>query len=321
MEVSAASSTLYRVQGDDGGCRTVLTDEQCFFLHFSHLTRNVRHRSATGIFLFEPQGTGKTLLVKSFAKKYNLSVYDIRASAIMSKFVGELEKFVKAIFNEIRVNTPSVLVLDECDGLLCNPSRGTTQSHNYRLLQNELKNQWSDLMYSKDEVIIFGVTNKPHDIDMNGFGRWLLLKLHVALPNAGGCRCILKVALDRLRHTVSDDDFSQLGSLCYERGWSGYDIDCLAEVLLRSSLRKIVLSAFFQRLDWEESTILVPCDGDEHGALERPYARLVEHVEEVSYRPFTVNEVKHAVHRARPTVDEAMIQQHTVFASQYATED
>lgn len=233
----------------------------------------------------------------------------------MSKFVGECERFVKALFKEARANTPSVLLLDECDGLLCNPTRDNTQSHNYRLLQNELKNQWSDLMYLKDEVIIVGVTNKPHDIDMDGFGRRVSLKLHVGLPNATGCQTILKGALGRLRHTLNDDEFVRLGSLCHECGLSGYDIDCLVEGLLRSSLRKIVLAAYFQRLDWDKGTIIVPCNEDDEDAIKGPYAHLVEQVEDISYRPFTVDEVKSAIHRARPTVDEAMIQNHTVFAS------
>jgi vacuolar protein-sorting-associated protein 4 len=271
--------------------------------------------------LFGPQGTGKTLLVKSFAKKYNLSVYDIRASAIMSKFVGEAEKFVKALFKEVRANTPSVLLLDECDGLLCNPTRDNMQSHNYRLLQNELKKQWSDLMYSKDDVIIVRVTNKPQDIDMDGFGRRLSLKLHVALPSATSCHTVLKGALDRLRHTLNDDELSRLGSLCHECGLSGYDIDCLVEGLLRSSLRKIVLSAHFQKLDWDKGTIFVPCHEGDEGAMKGPYGILVEDVEDVSYRPLAFDEVECAIHRAKPTVDEAMIQQHTLFASQYATEE
>ena len=149
-----------------GSVKVALEEFACFFLNFPHLTHNLRQRSTTGILLFGPQGTGKTLLVKSFAKKYNLALYDIRASAIMSKFVGESEKFVRALFKEVRANAPSVLMLDECDGLLCNPTADATQSHNYRLLQNELKNQWSDLIYSRDEVIVVGATNKPHDIDM-----------------------------------------------------------------------------------------------------------------------------------------------------------
>ncbi|KAF2440117.1 P-loop containing nucleoside triphosphate hydrolase protein [Karstenula rhodostoma CBS 690.94] len=296
--------------------KAALDEFACFFLHFPHLTKMPRHRSTTGILLFGPQGTDKTLLVKSFAQKYHLSVYDVRASAIMSKFVGEAEKFVKALFKEVRANTPSVLLLDECDGLLCNPTRDSSQSHYYRLLQNGLKNQWSDLMYSKDEVIIVGVTNKPHDIDMDGFGRRLSLKLHVALPNATGCQAIRKGALGRLRHALNDDEITRLGFLCHECGLPGYDIDCLVEGLLRSSLRKIVLSGYFQRLDWDEGTIVVPCNEDEEGAIKGPYVCLVEQVEDISYRPFTVDEVERAIHRTRPTVDEAMTQKHTMFASQ-----
>lgn len=267
--------------------KVALNEFACFFLHFPHLTRKLRHRSTTGMLLFGPQGTGKTLLVKSFAKKYNLNVYEIRASAIVSKFVGESEKFVRALFKEVRANTPSVLLLDECDGLLCNPTAAATQSHNYRLLQNELKNQWSDLMYSRDQVIIIGVTNKPQDIDMDGFRRRLSLKLHVALPNDKGCQMILEGALGRLYHQIEDSDFAKLGSQCHESGLSGYDIDCLVEGLLRRALRAIAVAKYFKKMELETDTIVIPCSEDEAGAVESPYTRLADNIEDVSYRPFT----------------------------------
>ena len=54
----------------------------------------------------------------------------------------------------------------------------------YRPLQNELKNQWSDLIYSEAKVVVVGATNKPYDIYMDAFGRRLSLKLYVDLPNA-----------------------------------------------------------------------------------------------------------------------------------------
>jgi vacuolar protein-sorting-associated protein 4 len=297
--------------------KTALDEFACFFLYFPHLTRNLRQRSTTGILLFGPQGTGKTLLVKSFAKKYNLSVYDIRASAIMSKFVGESEKFVRALFKEVRANAPSVLLLDECDGLLCNPSADATQSHNYRLLQNEMKNQWSDLMYSRDEVIVIGVTNKPQDIDMDGFGRRLSLKLHVGLPNEQGCQSILKGSLDRVNHNVSDEEFKRLGTTCHERGLSGYDIDCLVEGILRKALRNLVLAKWFK---WEDG-IAYPCEESGEGAMEGPYSMVAAHVEDVSYRPFTVEDVMVAIQRTRATVDENMTQSHILFASKYATDN
>jgi SpoVK/Ycf46/Vps4 family AAA+-type ATPase len=118
------------------------------------------------------------LLVRSFAKKFNLAMYDMRASAITSKSVGESEKFVWTLFDDARTNSPAILRLDECGGLLCNPSADAEQSHNYRLLQNQLKNRWSDHISSQDEVIVIGATNKPHDIHMDGFGGRLSLKLY-----------------------------------------------------------------------------------------------------------------------------------------------
>ncbi|KAF2114276.1 P-loop containing nucleoside triphosphate hydrolase protein [Lophiotrema nucula] len=301
--------------------KLALDEFACFFLHFPHLTRKLRQRSTTGILLFGPQGTGKTLLIKSFAKKYNLAVYDIRASAIMSKFVGESEKFIRTLFKEVRSNSPSILLLDECDGLLCNPAADATQSHNYRLLQNEMKNQWSDLMYSRDEVIVIGVTNKPHDIDMDGFGRRLSLKLHVGLPNRQGCQSILRGALERVRSQLQEQDFAKLGTLCCERGLSGYDIDCMVEGMLRKALRGITVATFFKPMRWGDDTLIVPCQGSDEGAVEGPWSHVGGNPEDLSYVPFTAGEVREAICRLRATVDEAMMQKHILFASQYGTDD
>ncbi|GAM86248.1 hypothetical protein ANO11243_042600 [Dothideomycetidae sp. 11243] len=301
-------------------CKTTLDEFASFFLHFPHLTRSLRNRSTTGILLFGPQGTGKTLLVKSFAKRYNLSLYDIRASAIMSKFVGESEKFIRALFRVVRGDTPAVLMLDECDGLLCNPNADSSQSHSYRLLQNEIKNQWSDLMYSRDEVIVIGATNKPHDIDMDGFGRRLSLKLLVDLPSAKSCQQILQIGLDRLRHTLTTSELEELGRMCHEENFSGFDIDTLIEGQLRRAIRGIVVARQFQVIDWEGKGIYVPCAAGDEGAVEGSYSNVSADPEAVFYRPLGYADLRQAVQRARSTVDEGMIQKHVEFASRYGTE-
>jgi vacuolar protein-sorting-associated protein 4 len=300
--------------------KTALEEFALFFLHFPHLTSPLPQRSTTGILLFGPQGTGKTLLIRCFAKKFNMALYDVRASAIMSKFVGEAEKFVKELFRAVRADAPAVLMLDECEGLLCDPAKDAMQSHNYRLLQNELKNQWSDLMYSRDEVVVVGATNKPGDVDMDGFGRRLAVKLHVDLPTALACKSILKGSLGRLRTALCDEEeWEVLGLLCAERGLSGYDIDCLVEGMLRKATRGITLATWFKTVNWDGCDIAVPCTEEEEGAVEGPWANW--DIEKVSYRPFTFGEVEAAIRRARPTVDQAMRQKHHEFAGRYASED
>ncbi|KAI4244673.1 MAG: hypothetical protein L6R40_002877 [Gallowayella cf. fulva] len=286
------------------------------FLHFSHLVANLRHQSATGILLSGPQGTGKTLLAKAFAKKYNFTFYDIRASAMMSKYMGEAEKFIRALFEEVKGNAPAVLLLDECDGLLCRLSMDGMMGQSYRTLQTELKNQWSDLIYSKAKVVVIGATNKPHDIDMDGFGRRLSLKLYIHLPNALACQRILGVALERVRHQVKEIEMVALGETCHERGLSGFDIDCVVEGLVRKGLRSIMVSEWFVETEWEDEVIVVPATEADSGA--RPCSwEDVEDKTTLSYRPFPSEDISFAIHRYCPTVDPAMIERHEDFARQY----
>ncbi|KAJ5204618.1 P-loop containing nucleoside triphosphate hydrolase protein [Penicillium cinerascens] len=294
-------------------------EEQDSVLEFASIV-GLEQRSTTGILLFGPQGTGKTLVIRSFARRYGLALYDVRASAIMSKFVGESEKFIRALFSEVREHAPAIILLDECDGLLCDPAADAMQSHHYRLLQNELKNQWSDLMQSRDEVIVVGATNKPHDIDMDGFGRRLSLKLHVDLPSAEGCGAILQEALSCLRYRLEESDFPVLGFLCHEKGLSGYDIGVLVEGLLRRAIRNITVSQNFRWIPWDDGHIIIPCAEGEPGATPVQWNKLsIDEPEAISYRPFVFSEVENAISRGKPTVDTAMRRKHAEFASQYAT--
>ncbi|KAL9068145.1 MAG: hypothetical protein Q9161_006389 [Pseudevernia consocians] len=290
------------------------------FLHFPHLIAKLRHQSATGILLFGPQGTGKTLLVKAFAKKYNFAFYDIRASAIMSKYMGDSEKFVRELFTEVKENAPAIVLLDECDGLLCRSSMDASMGPSYKLLQNELRNQWSDLIYSKAKVVVVGATNKPHDIDMDGFGRRLSLKLHVDLPNALACHRILEGALEMVRHQVHEIEMVALGDACRDKGLSGFDIDCLVEGLVRKGLREILVSDWFRETEWEGGVIMMPCAGTENGARRQSWED-VEDKSLLSYRPLLFEDVSAAIGLTRPTVDSAMIELHENFANQYCMQE
>ncbi len=61
-----------------------------------------------GVLLFGPPGTGKTLIGRCIASRSRSTFFSISASSLTSKWVGEGEKMVRALFAVAAVNQPAV---------------------------------------------------------------------------------------------------------------------------------------------------------------------------------------------------------------------
>lgn len=84
-------------------------------------------------FQFGPPGTGKTMIGKCIASQANATFFSISASSLTSKWIGEGEKMVRALFAVASVHQPSVIFIDEIDSLLC--QRSDTEHESSRRLK------------------------------------------------------------------------------------------------------------------------------------------------------------------------------------------
>ncbi|MCD8331769.1 MAG: ATP-binding protein, partial [Oscillospiraceae bacterium] len=78
--------------------------------------RKVTYGRGLSILFAGVPGTGKTMCAQVIANELNMEMYKINISQIVSKYIGETEKNLQAVFTEAR-HSNCILFFDECDAL------------------------------------------------------------------------------------------------------------------------------------------------------------------------------------------------------------
>ncbi|XP_076354425.1 fidgetin-like protein 1 isoform X2 [Tachypleus tridentatus] len=188
-----------------------------------------------GILLFGPPGTGKTLIGKCIASQSKATFFCISASSLTSKWVGEGEKLVRALFAVSRCYQPSVIFIDEIDSLLT--QRSNTEHESSRRIKTELLIQLDGLATSTDErLLIVGATNRPQELD-EAARRRLVKRLYIPLPgSAARCHIITRL-LSYHSHSLSVDD---VDLICQKtEGYSGADMTNLCKEASLGPIRSL----------------------------------------------------------------------------------
>ncbi|XP_039594699.1 spastin isoform X5 [Polypterus senegalus] len=190
---------------------------------------------ARGLLLFGPPGNGKTMLAKAVATESNATFFNISAASLTSKYVGEGEKLVRALFAVARELQPSIIFIDEIDSLLCERREGEHDAS--RRLKTEMLIEFDGVQSAGDDrILVMGATNRPQELDEAVLRRFTK-RIYVTLPSEETRLRLLKNLLGKHGNPLSQKDLTELARMT--DGYSGSDLTALAKDAALGPIREL----------------------------------------------------------------------------------
>ena len=194
---------------------------------------------ASGLLLFGPPGTGKTMLAKAVASQSGTAFFNMSPASLVSKWRGEGEKLIRIVFEMARHYAPSVVFIDEVDALT--GDRGSSGEHEAsRRSKTELLAQIDGMASLQDPgkpVVVLGATNTPWDVDP-AFRRRFSRRLMIPLPEEEERASLFKLYTKDL--TLGNDlDMLKLSKLCQGKNYSAHDVHSVVREAAMLPIRRV----------------------------------------------------------------------------------
>ncbi|KAK1259478.1 Katanin p60 ATPase-containing subunit A1 [Acorus gramineus] len=209
-----------------------------------------------GLLLFGPPGTGKTMIGKAIAGEAKATFFYISASSLTSKWIGEGEKLVRALFGVASCRQPAVIFVDEIDSLLSQrKSEGEHESS--RRLKTQFLIEMEGFDSGNEQILLIGATNRPQELD-EAARRRLTKRLYIPLPSSEARAWIIRSLLEKDGlFKLSEEDMVSACKLT--EGYSGSDMKNLVKDAsmgpLREALRQGVEITKLKKEDMRPVTI------------------------------------------------------------------
>jgi hypothetical protein len=166
-------------------------------------------RGTTALFA-GPSGTGKTMATQVLARSLGLDLYRVDLAGVVSKYIGETEKHLRAVF-EACERAPVLLLFDEADALFGKRTQVSDAHDRYANIEIDYVLQ---RMEQFDGVAVLA-TNRKGDLD-TAFIRRLRFVIDFAPPAAPERERLWRIALEDAsdgsgRPLVAQLDWQRLG--------------------------------------------------------------------------------------------------------------
>jgi hypothetical protein len=190
--------------------------------------RRLVHGTGLAVLFSGPSGTGKTLAASVLARDVGLDLYRVDLAQVVSKYIGETEKNLAAVFDEARVGN-AILFFDEADALFGKRSAVTDAHDRYANIEISYLLQRMD----DHEGVVVLATNLRQNMD-DAFTRRIRFLVNFPFPDAGLRERIWRRHFPPQTPVSPDVDYAWLAANVHVAG---------------GSIKNIVLNAAFRAAD------------------------------------------------------------------------
>ena len=192
-------------------------------------------KAGGGILLYGLPGTGKTMFAEATSHELNATFIPVKCSDIKSKWYGESEQKVKAIFAKAKRSQKAIIFFDEFEAIGAKRTDDGNNGNNDLVPEILAEMQGVGSSKSDTTIMIIAATNKPWAIDSAFMrpGRFDE-KIYIPLPDYEARKTLFNIQLKKL--PVADDlDYDYLAKIT--EGFNGADIKEFCEKLKMSAIK------------------------------------------------------------------------------------
>lgn len=271
-----------------------------------------------GILLYGPPGTGKTMLGKAVATECSSTFYFVSSADLVSKYVGESERYVKQLFQMAKETIPSIIFIDEIDSL-CSTRKESDNDSSTRI-KTEFLQQMQGVASPKDGILVIGATNLPWQLD-GAVLRRFQRRIYIPLPDESARDVAFDIHLKNVPHSISKEQFEWLAN--QTQGYSQSDIKVIVQDAKFEATRLLRNANYFQKVMVGDGKFrLIPIENRSGDCIEATFEQLDlnNQLHLIDLPPISFEDCKKALKRSKTSIKTEDLEMCNRWTQQYGFE-